>query len=264
MLGYHRRARQNGDLQPDDFDGNGFEDAYPGYDPALSGAIPGTLPCTCGNNGTPAIPGDDCLGTDLILGTGDDSLGNCVVDATPTFHDDDPRGAPLSPLTPPVSPDPGLGPDGINGTADDVGGVANVALWGGVVILGKAPTNTVGASTGAPADAGDEIVEGSGAGLSVALVNRRLCRRTRAGTSGTGPCARGRRVGTWATSEGFTLVRGYGTVFDHNEGTPTSTTDSSGSGGGKSQPRWCRIRRRRIRHDLGQPECPVRRLDRGN
>ena len=44
----------NNDKQPDDFDGNGFEDAYPGYDPALSGAIPGTLPCTCGNNGTPA------------------------------------------------------------------------------------------------------------------------------------------------------------------------------------------------------------------
>src|SRR5262245_35004322 len=150
----------NNDKQPDDFDGNGFEDPYPGYDPALSGAIPGTLPCTCANNGTPAIPGDDCVGTDLILGTGDDVLGNCVVDATPAFHDDDPRVAPLSPLTPPISPDPGLGPDGLDGTADDVGGFGNVALWGGVVMLGKAPTNTAGASTGAAADAGDDIIEG--------------------------------------------------------------------------------------------------------
>jgi hypothetical protein len=131
----------NNDLQPDDFDGNSFEDPYPGYDPALSGAVPGVLPCTCGTNGT-GTPVDDCIGTDLILGTGDDSLGNCVVDATPAFHDDSPRVAPLAPLTPHIAVDPGNGPDGINNTADDIGGFGNVALWGGVVIEGNAPTNT--------------------------------------------------------------------------------------------------------------------------
>jgi hypothetical protein len=149
----------NGDLQPDDFDGNGFRDPYPGYDPALSGAVPGVLPCTCGP-GDPMLLNDSCVGPDLILGTGDDDLGNCVVDATPTYHDDDPRVAPLAPLTPPISSDPGLGPDGIDGTADDTGGESNVSLWGGIVILGRAPTNTGGTSTMAVADAGDDLVEG--------------------------------------------------------------------------------------------------------
>lgn len=150
----------NGDFQPDDFDGNSFKDPYPGYDPALSGAVPGVLPCTCGNNGTPGDLTDDCVGTDSILGTGDDVLGNCVIDATPAFHDDSPRVAPLAPLTPPISPDPGNGPDGINGTSDDTGGDANVALWGGLVLNGKAPTNTIGATTSAVSDNGFAIVEG--------------------------------------------------------------------------------------------------------
>jgi hypothetical protein len=149
----------NNDLQPDNFDGRGNFDPYPGFDPALSGAPAGNLPCTCGTNGTAALA-DDCVGTDLILGTGDDSLGNCVVDATPTFHDANPRTAPLAPLTPPISPDPGVGPDGINGTYDDTGGEANVQLWGGIVVLGKAPTNTAGATPSPAADGGDDIAEG--------------------------------------------------------------------------------------------------------
>jgi hypothetical protein len=211
----------NNDKQPDDFDGNGFEDPYPGFDPALSGAIPGTLPCTCGNNGTPAIPGDDCVGTDEILGTGDDSLGNCVVDATPAFHDDDPRGAPLAPLTPTVSPDPGLGPDGINGTADDVGGFGNVALWGGVVMLGKAPTNTAGASTAAVADAGDDIAEGfTVPGFPEALVTYGgvLPHDSSGIVRYVSVRHGGDEIGTSNELNGFTLGGvGDGTVFDHNE-----------------------------------------------
>jgi hypothetical protein len=211
----------NNDKQPDDFDGNGFEDPYPGYNPALSGAIPGTLPCTCGNNGTPAIPGDDCVGTDEILGTGDDSLGNCVVDNTPTFHDDDPRNAPLAPLTPPISPDPGLGPDGINGTADDVGGFGNVALWGGVVMLGKAPTNTAGASTAAAADAGDDIAEGfTVPGFPEALVTYGgvLPHDSSGIVRFVSVRHGGDEIGTSNELNGFTLGGvGDGTVFDHNE-----------------------------------------------
>jgi hypothetical protein len=47
--------------------------------------------------------------------------GACAPDATPTFLDDTPRTAPLAPL-------------------DDAGN-ANLSLWGGVVLLGHAPTN---------------------------------------------------------------------------------------------------------------------------
>jgi hypothetical protein len=47
--------------------------------------------------------------------------GACVPDATPTFLDDTPRTAPLAPL--------------------DAAGNGNLSLWGGVVILGFAPTN---------------------------------------------------------------------------------------------------------------------------
>jgi hypothetical protein len=47
--------------------------------------------------------------------------GSCVPDATPTFLDDTPRSAPLAPL--------------------DGAGNGNLSLWGGVVILGFAPTN---------------------------------------------------------------------------------------------------------------------------
>jgi hypothetical protein len=74
----------NGDDIADDLDGNGFRDAYPGFDPA------------------------SCPGA-------------CVPDATPTFLDDTPRTAPLAPL--------------------DAAGNGTVQLWGGVVILGFAPTN---------------------------------------------------------------------------------------------------------------------------
>jgi len=155
----------NSDFQPDDFDGNGFEDPYPGYSVSIA-------PCTCGDNATPGFVVDDCIGDDLILGTGDDDLGTCVLGAG-LFHDDDPRGiganltdgdgddgGPLAPLTPPIIPDPGLGPDGIDGSADDTGGEGNNALWGGVVVLGRAPTNTGGTSTAAVSDQGEDLVEG--------------------------------------------------------------------------------------------------------
>ncbi|MFI5215179.1 MAG: hypothetical protein ACHQ3O_01440 [Candidatus Limnocylindria bacterium] len=211
----------NGDRQPDDFDGNSFEDPYPGYNPALSGAVPGVLPCTCGNNGTPLVAVDDCVGTDLILGTGDDSLGNCVVDATPAFHDDDPRGAPLAPLTPHVAVDPGLGPDGINGTADDVGGVGNVALWGGVVINGNAPTNTGGTSTAAAADAGNDLVEGlvvPGFPESVATYGGVEPHDSSGIVRFVSVRHAGDEIGTSNELNGFTLAGvGDGTVFDHNE-----------------------------------------------
>jgi hypothetical protein len=211
----------NGDLQPDDFDGNGFEDPYPGYDPALSGAVPGTLPCTCGTNGTPAVAVDDCVGTDLILGTGDDDLGNCVIDASPVFHDDDPRGAPLAPLTPHIAVDPGLGPDGINGTADDVGGFANVALWGGIVINGNAPTNTGGTSTAAPADAGSDLVEGlvvPGFPESVATYGGVEPHDSSGIVRYVSVRHAGDEIGTSNELNGFTLAAvGDGTVFDHNE-----------------------------------------------
>jgi hypothetical protein len=55
------------------------------------------------------------------------------------FYDDDPANAPLAPLN-----------------AD---GEANVALWGGVAILGSAPTNLVGAS-GASTFPGEGVIEG--------------------------------------------------------------------------------------------------------
>jgi hypothetical protein len=67
----------------DDLDGNGFKDAYPGFEP-------GTCPA-------------------------------CVADATPAYLDDDPLNAPVAPL----------GKDGL----------ANLSLWGGLVVLGNAPTN---------------------------------------------------------------------------------------------------------------------------
>jgi hypothetical protein len=211
----------NNDLQPDDFDGNTFEDPYPGYDPALSGAVPGVLPCTCGNNGTPANPVDDCIGTDLILGTADDSLGNCVVDASPKFLDNTPRTAPLAPLSPPIIPDPGLGPDGINGTADDIGGQANVGLWGGVVLLGQAPTNTGGTSTAAVADAGDDLVEG----LVVPGFPEAFATYGGVEPHDSSGIVRyvsvrhaGDEIGVSNELNGFTLgAVGDGTIFDHNE-----------------------------------------------
>ena len=209
----------NGDLHPDDFDGNGYEDPYPGYDPALSAG--GILPCVCGDNGTPLVDVDDCIGTDLILGTGDDVLGTCVVDATPTYHDDDPRFAPLAPLTPPVSPDPGLGPDGIDGTDDDKGGNANVGLWGGVVILGNAPTNAGGTSTAAAGDAGNDLVEG----LVVPGFPQAFATYGGVEPHDSSGIVRyvsvrhaGDEIGTSNELNGFTLgAVGDGTIFEYNE-----------------------------------------------
>jgi hypothetical protein len=85
----------------DDLNANGFEDAYPGFDPA----------------GCP---------------------GSCVPSANPVFFDDDPTGAPLAPL--------------------NAAGDGNVALWGGLVILGNAPTNL--ADKTEFAGYGEGIVEG--------------------------------------------------------------------------------------------------------
>lgn len=107
----------------DDFDGNGFEDQYPGFVAA------------CANGGSPTAP----EGPDNLLGTGDDDLGSCVIDATPAFLDDSPASAPLAPL--------------------NSEGSGNVALWGGVVLLGSAPMNTLGATT-TPGTVGTLVVEG--------------------------------------------------------------------------------------------------------
>lgn len=73
----------DGDNVPDDLDANGFEDSYPGFDPAQLPAL--------------------------------------VPDATPTFYDDSCTTAPLAPL--------------------DANGNDNTGLWGGLVVLGEAPTN---------------------------------------------------------------------------------------------------------------------------
>ena len=181
----------NGDLQPDDLDGNGFGDPYPGYDPALSGESRTAAGCNCGNNGTPAIPADDCVGTDGILGTGDDSLVPAAAWSTrrPTFHDDAPRGAPLAPLTP--SDRSGPGPRaGRHRTAPRTTRAAtrNVALWGGVILNGHAPTNTAGADTAAVDDAGDDLVEGlTVPGFPEALggLRRHPAARQLRGSSGT-------------------------------------------------------------------------------
>lgn len=113
----------DGDGVADDLDGNGFEDQWPGFTAA------------CANGGGADAP----EGPDNILGTGDDDLGTCVLDATPTFLDAAPRVTPLAPL---------------NGNGD-----ANVALWGGLVILGHAPTNTDGATT-TSGQVGQGVVEG--------------------------------------------------------------------------------------------------------
>ncbi len=121
----------DGDGVADDFDGNGFEDQWPGYS---------TAGCFCPDNGTPdpnpGTPGDaeeldDCVGSDGVLGTSDDFLGTaggtpvCTLGAG-SFLDASPRTAPLAPL---------------NSAGDP-----NVALWGGVVINGEAPTNLAGSS----------------------------------------------------------------------------------------------------------------------
>jgi hypothetical protein len=64
-----------------------------------------------GNNFRDAYPGFDPASCP----------GACNPDLTPSFLDDTPRTAPLAPL--------------------DLAGNANLSLWGGVVILGHAPTN---------------------------------------------------------------------------------------------------------------------------
>ncbi len=68
-----------------------------------------------------------------------DVLGdNATWEAGDTFYDDDPAGSPLAPLSP--------------------AGADNVQLWGGVVILGNAPTNLSDEGAGAPY--GQGIIEG--------------------------------------------------------------------------------------------------------
>jgi hypothetical protein len=72
------------DNVPDDLDGDGYLDPYPGFDPA------------------------DCPGA-------------CTNPGLAIFYDDAPKTAPLAPL--------------------DANGNGNLSLWGGVAILGNAPTN---------------------------------------------------------------------------------------------------------------------------
>jgi len=63
--------------------------------------------------------------------------GACSPDATPTFYDDDPLNAPLAPL--------------------DANGDENVSLWGGLVVLGSAPTNN---ADQAGVGFGKQLIEG--------------------------------------------------------------------------------------------------------
>jgi hypothetical protein len=96
----------NGDNNGDDLDSNGYPDQYPGFTAA------------CVNGGGATAP----EGPDNLLGTGDDELGTCVIDATPSFLDDAPRTAPLAPL--------------------NAAGDQNNGIWGGLILLGNAPTNS--------------------------------------------------------------------------------------------------------------------------
>ncbi|MDJ0849361.1 MAG: hypothetical protein QNK04_13390 [Myxococcota bacterium] len=111
----------DGDGVADDLNGDDELDQYPGF----------TTAC---------VSGDPVAGPDNILGgngAADDDLGTCVLSATPTFLDADPANAPLAPL--------------------DANGDSNVALWGGLVILGSAPTNLDDQTTG---QVGQGLVEG--------------------------------------------------------------------------------------------------------
>ena len=72
----------------------------PATTPRSPARFPGSLPCACGTTGPTC---DDCLGTDMSSDTGDDTLGNCVVDATPTYPRRLTANAPLAPLTPPIT-----------------------------------------------------------------------------------------------------------------------------------------------------------------
>ena len=112
----------NADGLPDDLDGNGYLDQYPGFAAA----------CTSG-----AVP----EGPDNIFGgTGaaDDQLGTCAY-GPGLPYDANPRTTPLAPL--------------------NANGGANVSLWGGVVLLGHAPTNLDG-SQNSSGTLGVGLVEG--------------------------------------------------------------------------------------------------------
>lgn len=156
----------DGDLVPDDMNGDGFVDAWPGF----------AGPCTCADQpgaGMPAPFGTvACLGPDQLPGTADDTIGDATLapplngciwrdgDArsfpgglpdnngdgvpdgdgvAPVFYDATPATNPLSPINP-------------------VTGDANVSLWGGLVVLGNAPLNFDGTTAGI--FSGQGIVEG--------------------------------------------------------------------------------------------------------
>ncbi len=109
------------------------------------------------NNATGAVvAGGDGIADD-VNDNGFEDAYDCGNIGSDAFLDDDPANAPLAPLN---KPNPGL--DGIlggSGVDDDLGGEANVALWGGLVILGRAPTNLADACPD-PGDFGQCTVEG--------------------------------------------------------------------------------------------------------
>ena len=79
----------NGDLQPDDFDGNGFEDPYPGTTRRSRRRRPDACRAPAAQRHA-CDPDDDCVGTDRHPRNRRTTLSaTACVDATPTFHDDD-------------------------------------------------------------------------------------------------------------------------------------------------------------------------------
>ncbi len=92
----------NNDGQADDFDNDGFADAFPGF---------ASTPCTSGSpTSTPGNPG-------CTAGPG-------------IFYDDTPASAPLAPLN----------KTGVTNWREGPGS-ENTSLWGSMVLLGCAPTN---------------------------------------------------------------------------------------------------------------------------
>ena len=102
-----------------------------------------------------------------------------------------------------------------------MGGFANLALWGGIVINGNAPTNTGGTSTAAAADAGNDLVEGlvvPGFPESVAIYGGVEPHDSSGIVRFVSVRHAGDEIGTSNELNGVTLAAvGDGTVFDHNE-----------------------------------------------